>query len=111
TLAIDDYAGEAVIDRVIDAYVFAATDPYRAATHNKGIMNGIDPVVVATGNDWRAVEAGAHAYASRSGRYTSLTTWEKAATAMLRACSAMWPRWIPSLASARNAPRFCARPT
>ncbi|MEB2602712.1 hydroxymethylglutaryl-CoA reductase, degradative [Burkholderia cenocepacia] len=79
TLATDDYAGEAVIDRVIDAYVFAATDPYRAATHNKGIMNGIDPVVVATGNDWRAVEAGAHAYASRSGRYTSLTTWEKAA--------------------------------
>ncbi|WP_423761439.1 hydroxymethylglutaryl-CoA reductase, degradative [Burkholderia sp. NLJ2] len=79
TLATDDYPGEAVIDRVIDAYVFAATDPYRAATHNKGIMNGIDPVVVATGNDWRAVEAGAHAYASRSGRYTSLTTWEKAA--------------------------------
>nr|WP_175800720.1 hydroxymethylglutaryl-CoA reductase, degradative [Burkholderia anthina] len=78
TLATDDYSGEAVIDRVIDAYVFAATDPYRAATHNKGIMNGIDPVVVATGNDWRAVEAGAHAYASRSGRYTSLTTWEKA---------------------------------
>ncbi|MCA7949209.1 hydroxymethylglutaryl-CoA reductase, degradative [Burkholderia seminalis] len=79
TLATDAYSGEEVIDRVIDAYVFAATDPYRAATHNKGIMNGIDPVVVATGNDWRAVEAGAHAYASRSGRYTSLTTWEKAA--------------------------------
>ncbi|WP_175901076.1 hydroxymethylglutaryl-CoA reductase, degradative [Burkholderia seminalis] len=79
TLATDAYSGEDVIDRVIDAYVFAATDPYRAATHNKGIMNGIDPVVVATGNDWRAVEAGAHAYASRSGRYTSLTTWEKAA--------------------------------
>ncbi|AOR71713.1 hydroxymethylglutaryl-CoA reductase, degradative [Burkholderia stabilis] len=79
TLSTDDYPGEAVIDRVIDAYAFAAIDPYRAATHNKGIMNGIDPVVVATGNDWRAVEAGAHAYASRSGRYTSLTTWEKAA--------------------------------
>ncbi|RQS97582.1 hydroxymethylglutaryl-CoA reductase, degradative [Burkholderia seminalis] len=79
TLATNAYSGEDVIDRVIDAYVFAATDPYRAATHNKGIMNGIDPVVVATGNDWRAVEAGAHAYASRSGRYTSLTTWEKAA--------------------------------
>jgi hypothetical protein len=54
---------------------FAAADPYRAATHNKGIMNGIDPVVIATGNDWRAIEAGAHAYASRSGQYTSLSTW------------------------------------
>ena len=50
-------------------------DPYRAATHNKGIMNGVDPVVIATGNDWRAIEAGAHAYAARSGRYTSLSTW------------------------------------
>jgi hydroxymethylglutaryl-CoA reductase len=78
TLATDDYSGEEVIDGVIEAYLFAAIDPYRAATHNKGIMNGIDPVIVATGNDWRAVEAGAHAYASRSGRYTSLTTWEKA---------------------------------
>jgi hydroxymethylglutaryl-CoA reductase len=57
----------------------AAVDPYRAATHNKGIMNGIDPVIVATGNDWRAVEAGAHAYACRHGRYTSLTHWEIAA--------------------------------
>ncbi|WP_321788038.1 MULTISPECIES: hydroxymethylglutaryl-CoA reductase, degradative [Paraburkholderia] len=78
TLATKEYSGEEVIDGVIDAYLFAATDPYRAATHNKGIMNGIDPVIVATGNDWRAVEAGAHAFASRSGRYTSLTTWEKA---------------------------------
>jgi hydroxymethylglutaryl-CoA reductase len=67
-----------VIEGVIDACLFAAIDPYRAATHNKGIMNGIDPVIVATGNDWRAVEAGAHAYACRNGRYTSLTTWEKA---------------------------------
>ncbi|MGN4189337.1 hydroxymethylglutaryl-CoA reductase, degradative [Burkholderia gladioli] len=79
TLATREYSGEAVIDGVIDAYLLAAVDPYRAATHNKGIMNGIDPVIVATGNDWRAVEAGAHAYASRGGRYTSLTTWEKAA--------------------------------
>jgi len=78
TLATKDYSGEEVIDGVIDAYLFAAIDPYRAATHNKGIMNGIDPVIVATGNDWRAVEAGAHAYATRGGRYTSLTTWEKA---------------------------------
>jgi hydroxymethylglutaryl-CoA reductase len=54
-------------------------DPYRAATHNKGIMNGITSVVTATGNDTRAVEAGAHCYAARSGRYTSLTTWEKTA--------------------------------
>jgi hydroxymethylglutaryl-CoA reductase len=51
-------------------------DPYRAATHNKGIMNGIDPLVIATGNDWRAIEAGAHAWAARSGRYTSLSRWE-----------------------------------
>src|SRR3990167_257492 len=63
--------------RLHDASLFAEIDPYRAATHNKGIMNGIDPVIVATGNDWRAVEAGAHAYAARSGRYTSLTQWEK----------------------------------
>lgn len=72
-----DLSGEQVIDRILEAYAFAAIDPYRAATHNKGIMNGIDPVIVATGNDWRAVEAGAHAYACRDGRYTSLTQWEK----------------------------------
>ena len=68
---------------MLDAYTFAAIDPYRAATHNKGIMNGIDPVIVATGNDWRAVEAGAHAYACRDGRYTSLTHWEKDASGAL----------------------------
>jgi hydroxymethylglutaryl-CoA reductase len=62
---------------VIAAWAFAEADPYRAATHNKGIMNGVDAVVIATGNDWRAVEAGAHAYAARSGRYTSLSTWGK----------------------------------
>jgi hydroxymethylglutaryl-CoA reductase len=72
-----EYRGVDVIEGVIDAYTFAAIDPYRAATHNKGIMNGIDPLVVATGNDWRAVEAGAHAYACRNGHYGSLTTWEK----------------------------------
>lgn len=69
------YSGETVRDGIIAAYAFAAADPYRAATHNKGIMNGVDAVVIATGNDWRAIEAGAHAYAARSGRYTSLSTW------------------------------------
>ncbi len=69
------YTGAQVRDGIIAAYAFAASDPYRAATHNKGIMNGVDAVVIATGNDWRAVEAGAHAYACRSGRYTSLSTW------------------------------------
>ncbi|MEK7326638.1 MAG: 3-hydroxy-3-methylglutaryl-CoA reductase, partial [Chloroflexota bacterium] len=64
-------------DGIIEAYAFAAADPYRAATHNKGIMNGVDAVVIATGNDWRAIEAGAHSYAARSGRYTSLSTWGK----------------------------------
>ncbi|AJD46543.1 hydroxymethylglutaryl-CoA reductase, degradative [Isoalcanivorax pacificus W11-5] len=78
-----DYRGADVIDRIIDAYTFAAIDPYRAATHNKGIMNGIDPLIVATGNDWRAVEAGAHAYACRNGHYGSLTTWEKDAAGHL----------------------------
>lgn len=77
TLKTKERSGEDIVEGVLDAYTFAAVDPYRAATHNKGIMNGIDPVIVATGNDWRAVEAGAHAWACRSGRYTSLTTWEK----------------------------------
>ncbi len=76
-LATKEFSGRRMIDGMLDAYTFAAIDPYRATTHNKGIMNGIDPVVVATGNDWRAIEAGAHAYAARSGRYTSLTTWEE----------------------------------
>ena len=71
--------GEAVVDGIISAYAFAAADPYRAATHNKGIMNGIDAVVLATGNDTRAIESGAHAYAARTGAYTTLTTWEKTA--------------------------------
>ncbi|AMG46925.1 hydroxymethylglutaryl-CoA reductase, degradative [Achromobacter xylosoxidans] len=83
TLDTKDRSGAEIIEGVLDAYVFAATDPYRAATHNKGIMNGIDPVIVATGNDWRAVEAGAHAYACRDGRYTPLTHWEKDASGAL----------------------------
>jgi hydroxymethylglutaryl-CoA reductase len=73
------YPGQDVAEGIVDAYEFASVDPYRASTHNKGIMNGIDPIVVATGNDWRAVEAGAHAYACRQGRYTSLSAWEIAA--------------------------------
>lgn len=68
--------GAEVARGVVEACALALVDPYRAATHNKGIMNGIDPVVVATGNDWRAIEAGAHAFAARSGRYTSLSRWE-----------------------------------
>jgi len=76
-LAFDQFPAKTVRDGIIDAWAFAAADPYRAATHNKGIMNGIDAVVIATGNDWRAIEAGAHAYAARGGRYTSLSTWGK----------------------------------
>jgi len=74
-LAFGEYSGEMVRDRIIEAWAFAAVDLYRAVTHNKGIMNGVDAVVLATGNDWRAVEAGAHAYAARTGRYASLSTW------------------------------------
>ncbi len=76
-LKFADFSAEALRDNIIAAWAFAAADPYRAATHNKGIMNGVDAVVIATGNDWRAIEAGAHAYAARSGRYTSLSTWGK----------------------------------
>lgn len=74
-LAFDHYSGEAVRDGIAQASRFAELDPYRATTHNKGVMNGVDAVVVATGNDWRAVEAGAHAYAARSGTYKPLCTW------------------------------------
>jgi hydroxymethylglutaryl-CoA reductase len=74
-LAFRDFDGQRVAQSIVEASVFAATDPYRAATHNKGIMNGIDAVLIASGNDWRAVEAGAHAYAARSGHYGSLSRW------------------------------------
>ncbi len=74
-LAGKSFTGEQVRDGVILANDFATADPYRAATHNKGIMNGIDAVAIATGNDWRAIEAAAHAYACRGGRYSSLTKW------------------------------------
>ena len=74
-LAFEAFTGQTVARRIIEAYALAAQDPYRATTHNKGIMNGIDAVAIATGQDWRAVEAGAHAYAARNGRYTSLSHW------------------------------------
>jgi hydroxymethylglutaryl-CoA reductase len=72
-----DELGDTVIENIVAAQAMAEVDPYRATTHNKGIMNGIDAVVVATGNDWRAIEAGAHAYAARSGQYRALTTWDR----------------------------------
>jgi hydroxymethylglutaryl-CoA reductase len=76
-LATEDRTGEEVIDGIVNASRFAELDAYRAATHNKGIMNGVDAVVIATGNDWRAVEAGAHAFASRGERYAPLATWKR----------------------------------
>jgi hydroxymethylglutaryl-CoA reductase len=77
TLATEEMGGTDVIDGIVNASRFAELDPYRAATHNKGIMNGVDAVVIATGNDWRAVEAGAHAYATRTGRYRPLAVWRR----------------------------------
>ena len=77
TVPKESVGGEEVVDGILNASAFAAADPYRAATHNKGAMNGIIAVVLATGNDHRAIEAGAHAYASLKGKYTSLSTWEK----------------------------------
>jgi hydroxymethylglutaryl-CoA reductase len=70
--------GAAVRDGIVAASRFAEDDPYRAATHNQGIMNGVDAVVIATGNDWRGVEAGAHAFAAVTGRYRPLATWRQA---------------------------------
>lgn len=75
-LTFAEFSGERVAQGIVEAYAMAAVDPYRAATHNKGIMNGVDAVVIATGNDWRAIEAGAHAYAARDGRYVPLSQWE-----------------------------------
>jgi hydroxymethylglutaryl-CoA reductase len=74
-LASEEMKGSDVIAGIVNASRFAELDPYRAATHNKGIMNGVDAVTIATGNDWRAVEAGAHAFAARSGQYSPLATW------------------------------------
>ena len=78
-LGWNEFSGEQIRDSIVLANDFANTDPYRAATHNKGIMNGIDAVALATGNDWRSIEAGAHAYAARDGAYRALTTWSAAA--------------------------------
>jgi len=75
--AKDAIGGEEAVDGIVSAYLFARSDPYRCATHNKGIMNGIDAVVIATGNDFRAIEAGAHSYACITGKYLPLTRWEK----------------------------------
>ena len=75
TLGTETIDGGEVARRIVEAAAFAQVDPYRAATHNKGVMNGMDALAIATGNDWRALEAGAHAWAAREGRYTSLTDW------------------------------------
>lgn len=82
-LASADFTGEEVCAGVVRASRFAERDPYRAATHNKGLMNGLDAVVLATGNDWRAVEAGAHAYAARNGQYAPLCVWRAEASELL----------------------------
>ncbi|HVH15580.1 MAG TPA: hydroxymethylglutaryl-CoA reductase, degradative [Candidatus Angelobacter sp.] len=73
----EDLGGEDVVERIVQAYAFAAADPHRCATHNKGVMNGVTAVCLATGNDTRAIEAGAHAYAARTGHYSPLTRWRK----------------------------------
>jgi len=73
----DKMGGEHAVDAFLESYTLASIDPYRAATHNKGIMNGIDALIIATGNDFRAIEAGAHAYAARNGQYTSLSKYYK----------------------------------
>ena len=83
-LATEQLTGAQVVASIVEAGAFAEIDPHRAATHNKGVMNGIDAVCIATGNDWRALEAGAHAFASRAGRYTSLTKWTRTPDGNLR---------------------------
>lgn len=107
-----------MIDGIAHANAFAVADPYRAATHNKGILNGIDAVAVATGNDWRAIEAGAHAYAARDGQYRALTEWRVIADkqpppakrsnshrAAVRGCTAVWScRWQPESSAAPPVP-------
>jgi hydroxymethylglutaryl-CoA reductase len=77
TVSKEVLGGEDIVDGIVEAYAFAAADPYRCATHNKGVMNGVTAVCLATGNDTRAIEAGAHAYAARTGHYSPLTTWKK----------------------------------
>jgi hydroxymethylglutaryl-CoA reductase len=77
TFKKEELGGNDIVDRILSAFAFAFSDTYRAVTHNKGIMNGIDAVAIATGQDFRAIEAAAHAYASRDGKYRSLTTFSK----------------------------------
>lgn len=72
-----EMSGDTLVERIEQAYLFADADVYRACTHNKGVMNGIDPVAIATGNDWRAIEAGAHAYCCRKGIYKPMTQWRR----------------------------------
>ena len=96
--------GESVVEGILYAQAFAEADPYRATTHNKGIMNGVIAVVNATGNDTRAIEAGAHAYAAKSGRYTSLTTWEKDAEGNLAGTLEIPWRWGWWAARRRSTP-------
>src|SRR6185436_10271763 len=76
-LADFDMRGEDIAEGIVQASRFALADPYRAATHNKGVMNGVDAVAIATGQDWRALEAGAHAFAARTGTYRPLSTWQR----------------------------------
>lgn len=76
-LRVAGYSAEAVRDGIVSANALALVDRYRATTHNKGVMNGVDALAIATGNDWRAIEASVHSYASRDGRYTALTNWTK----------------------------------
>ncbi len=83
-LAMETMTGDQVVRGIAEAWAFAEVDPYRAATHNKGIMNGMDSVCIATGNDWRALEAGAHAYAARTGQYRSLSKWTRDESGNLR---------------------------
>jgi len=77
TISKEDLGGDEDVNAIVEAWSFAAADPYRAATHNKGIMNGVIAVALATGQDHRALEAGAHAYAARTGRYLPLSTWQR----------------------------------
>ncbi len=77
TFTEEAIGGKDVVEGILQAYAFAAADPYRCSTHNKGVMNGVDAVVIATGNDWRAIEAGAHSYAALGGHYKPLTAWEE----------------------------------
>lgn len=88
-LVSDGFSGAEVADGIVLASRFAELDPYRAATHNKGIMNGVDPVVIATGNDWRGIEAGAHSYAAREGVYRPLAIWRRDEKGWLRGQLAM----------------------